>query len=134
MLRVRLDSQAFQDALDRAADGALLRVTDRLQAEADQIAAAARERWPVGRERAGAERGRPHSRDLFEVYTRLSMDEVSVVVVNWADYAYKIKTDQNGLLWRSPWQELVRKPMRERAPEIAADLQEELARLGNRRG
>lgn len=134
MLRVRLDSRAFQEALERAADDALLRVTDRLQAEADQIVAAARERWPVGRERAGAERGRPHSRDLFDVQTRLSLDEVSVVVLNGADYAYKIKTDQNGLLWQSPWQELIRKPMRERAPEIAADLAEDLARLANREG
>ena len=53
---------------------------------------------------------------------------VDVLVVNKADYIYKIKTEQNGINGHA-WTKLLRTPARERAKKLGEELAEDLAKL-----
>lgn len=117
---------ALQPMLERAVEAAMPAAVKVLYEEIDKILDAARAVWPVGRERTSAsERGRPHSRDLFDIEVRLdpSGPAVEFVVINRADYAYKIKS--GGI---SPWQAYIRKPILAAMKRIADETAAEIAR------
>lgn len=122
---VRLDvNDPLRDVAIRAAREAAPRTFAILESYADKLVADAREKWPVGRDRLGPKdgEGRPHSRDLLdaEIVIETSGD-VRARVVNTADYAYKIKSSQNGVNG-SPWQVLVARPFRKQTPALVEEL------------
>lgn len=96
-------------------------ILDRAAAELEAGAVAA---WPVGRER-----GRPHSRDLFEEGLRFGgQDTIEAFVRNKADYAFFIKFKKrnlaSGLGGKSASVELLRKPLKAIAPRVAKEVAE----------
>lgn len=66
---------------------------------------------------------RPHSRDLLEQVIQVDPGSGTItgkiVIDTKGNYAVKIKSDKNGLGGGSPWQILVRKPVRAAAKVIA---------------
>jgi hypothetical protein len=99
-------------------------VSRRMEDEAEEIRHEAEGRWPVGRER-----GRPHSRDLFEHGLRIDGSTLVAWVRNPADYLFYIKTYKNGLGGKSAFQELLRKPLKAAAGDVARDCADEIAAL-----
>ena len=95
------------------------------------IEASAIDRWPVGKSRKGSN----HSREKMDSAVRiLGPDEIDGIVRNNADYAYYIKTEQNGLDGKSPFQELIRKPLKAAEKDIAQAVADDLTALMNRGG
>lgn len=129
MIQIRFDTSGFTGRLDRLAVDAVNNAIRRGRDAADQIVADARTKWPIGRERTGAEEGRPRSRDLFEIEERIDAEHLRVIVRNKAPYAYKIDTTQNGVSG-NPWQVLVVKPMKAASRKLAADIAEDIRRGG----
>jgi hypothetical protein len=122
-------------AVERVLRAAHGRVVERLERAADRIGVPAEARWPVGKER-----GKPHSRDLFERGLRLPRKGVlEAFVRNGASYAYYVRSMKGGLGGKSAFVELLRKPLRTEArmvaDELADDLKAEIERgLGGGRG
>lgn len=124
-ISVEVDDAA-SELLERAVRAAAPKALEVMEREIDAILDRARAEWPVGRERtARSERGRPHSRDLFDLEIRLdpSGPAVEIVVLNRADYAYKIKSGGT-----SPWQDLIRKPILAAMQRIADECADEISR------
>lgn len=120
-VKIEVES-GIDEMLERLIRDAAPRTIAALERELDAIVANAKANWPVGRER-----GRPHSRDLFEITFRFDPGDFSVeaTIYNRAvgDYAYKIKT----VTGVSPWQEYVVKKVNEAEYRLAEILAEELA-------
>lgn len=98
-VRVDVDDRLLRALLDRATStSTVARVAKRLQKEADELVAAAKEEWPVGRDNTGRPSVRKsrtyHSRDRFFVKARLYPTAVEVTVYNDAPWAYKIRSRQ----------------------------------------
>ena len=93
------------------------------------IEADAKARWPVGRERETVAdgKGRPHSRDLLhgEVVIDAGAEKVTGKISQDAEYAYKIKTSQNGVTG-NPWQALVAKPLKAALHGIVEEIGKEI--------
>lgn len=88
-----------------------------IERELEAIVKAAEPAWPVGRER-----GRPHSRDLFEVEIRITPDfAVEGVIRNRASYAYLIKQGKY-----SPWQALIVQKLKAAEQRVADVMAAEL--------
>lgn len=121
---VRLEvDDGIRDAMEAAIREAAPRTVEAIERELKRIVREAEAAWPVGREREGRERGRPHSRDLFRVVLTITPDlAVEGTIYNDAPYAYKIKSDG-----ASPWQEHVVGAVREAEGRIAEILAEEIA-------
>ncbi len=129
---VTVEVESGIDAMvERLVREAAPRTIAALEAELDKIVDEARAEWPVGREREGREKGRPHSRDLFTVTLRFDPGAFAVeaVIENTAgrgtssgDYAYKIKS--GGI---SPWQVHVVRKVKAAEKRLAEILAEEMA-------
>ena len=99
------------------------RTIGRLEQEADRILAEARKVWPV---KTGA------SRDSLAVSIRATDGVARVGIYSTDDGAYKIRsskvgTEEDAVRTRSPWQDLVRKPVRASTKKVAEDLAEIVA-------
>jgi hypothetical protein len=123
---VELEGEAL-GLVDRMLRGAPARVADTIESAVADIAANARERWPVG----PAKKKGTHSRDEIENYLRVGGDSIEGVVINAADYAIYVRSWKNGLLGKSAWQELIRKPGLDMASFIAKDIAADLIRLAD---
>lgn len=88
------------------------------------LQANAEAKWPKGRER-----GREHSKDMFENGLRTASDGVEAFLRNQADYAFYIKSDKNGLGGKSAFQVLLRKPLKESAASAAKEIAENVGAL-----
>ena len=116
----------LRDVAIRAAREAAPRTFAILESYADKLVADARAKWPVGRARKGVRdgEGRAHSRDLLEAQIVVETNgTVRARIVNTADYAYKIKTAQNGVMG-SPWQILVNQPFKAATPGLVEALRQ----------
>ena len=114
-------ARMVRHVLDRVAPKVVERVEDQIR----DIESEALARWPVGREQ-----GRPHSRDTFTRGVDLpDMDTVRGYIGNSAAYLYYIKSYRNGLNGKSASVELIRKPMRDAAEELAKLMAEDVAKL-----
>lgn len=130
MIRIR-HGNAIVDVsgnLERQIRGVLDRLaptlSQRLEDEVRELRTEAESRWPVGRDR-----GRPHSRDMFVHGIRIDGDAVSAYVRNNANYAVYVRSYQNGLGGKSAAGELLRKPLKESAAEVARDCAEQIRLL-----
>ncbi len=124
-VRLNVDDP-LRDVAIRAAREAAPRTFEILESYADKLVADAKAKWPVGRERETPAdgQGRPHSRDLLEAEIVVETNgTVRARVTNSADYAYKIKTSQNGVDG-SPWQILVNRPFKAATPSLLESLKQ----------
>jgi hypothetical protein len=98
-------------ALDDVAPGVL----DRLEATVTRVVDDARSRWPV---RTG------RSRDGLEAHVTIAPGQTSIrgTVANAVDYAVYVRSGQRGLGGKSAVVELLRKPLRAAARELAVEL------------
>lgn len=112
--------QAIRETLSRLAPT----LGRRVEAEAERLERGAVGRWPIGRDR-----GRPHSRDLFDSGLRIVSDGIEGFVSNRAPYIIYIKTMKNGLQGKSPYQELLRKPLRAAAKTVAGECADDVHKL-----
>lgn len=98
-------------AVSRVAPGVLVRI----DAAVDEVIADATARWPVatGRSKAG-----------LVAYTSIlpAGDRIQGTVMNPVEYAIYVKSSKNGLGGRSAVVELLRKPIRARAAQLAGEL------------
>jgi hypothetical protein len=104
-------------------------VLKQMDTSAKQIETNAVFRWPIGKPRRPGAPQREHSRDLIDSgSSTTSAGLVSFVVVP-VDYAFYIKTNQQGLNGKSPWQELLRKPGIAEGKALAARCADDLKKL-----
>jgi hypothetical protein len=123
-------SDDLRRMVDHVARGVAPAAVAVLEAQVEDVASEARADWPVGNERtAVAERGRAHSRDLVVDGVEVTSDGIRAFVGNGAEYARYIKSSKNGLRGKSPWQELIRKPMLAAVVEVVDQLGPEIKRL-----
>ena len=94
-------------ALRAAADAAVPGARRALEAAADSLLEHARSRWPVSRRPRGPGRETP-SRDLLRSEAYVDASGLTSSVVSPAPYTRFIRSNQNGLGGRNPWQVLVR--------------------------
>ena len=109
------------DAVDRAVRGAMPITIGAMEQATAEVLAAARPLWPVKTGRSLA---------AFREITRLpTPEEIETSIINDAmtrkgfPYAVVIKTRPD----YSPWQELVRKPLLDRADDVATQAAAEIA-------
>ena len=128
------------DQVRKGADGEILQAMEEYQAELMESATAT---WPVGRERKaapGEPRGqgkfRAHSVNLFEKRTALDGQGVAVSVVNTARWAWAGRFGRQALSGRTKgkkaWTELISKPGKKGAAEIADNMSERLVELAKK--
>jgi hypothetical protein len=123
-------SPQLNDMVRRLTAGSDRAVLAEMAESADKIYALAIGRWPVSKRQK-----KMHSRDTIAAGTGSTSAGVSSFVVVPVAYAFYIKTKQNGLGGKSPWQELIRKPGIKEGKALAARCAVELALLaGGRRG
>ena len=119
-----IDIDGIQEFVNRVVDQIAPTVRPALQETVETLKADASAKWPVGRER-----GRKHSKDLFETDVRVGRDVITARLSNSADYARYIKTKQNGLQGRSAYSKLLRTPARKKGKELGAALAEDIRKL-----
>lgn len=134
-------STALAEQLRRAVYKLAPRVMSRLEGEALKLENKAQVGWPVGVDKAengkrytkaDREAGkpiRPHSRALFDYGLRVLPDAVEGFVSNRAPYWTKIKSEKMGLGGKSAVVELLRKPLKKRAPIVAKEIAEDVRAL-----
>ena len=124
------------------ADGEILQAMEDFQAE---LLEEATRTWPVGRDRkagTGEPRGqgkfRAHSVNLFEKRTALDSQGVAVSVVNTARWAWAVRFGREALSGqpkgKKAWTELISKPGKKGAKEIADSMTERLVDLAKKKG
>lgn len=109
--------------VQRVLDQSAPEIAKQLDETISTIRGNAESRWPVGKEHKGKLAGRPHSRDMMQQGIRIvDANTIEAFLFNPAPYAYKIKSHQNSLDGRSPFQELMRKPAIAAGEQLAATL------------
>ena len=86
-------------------------------------------RWPIGKPRRPGAPQREHSINLITSGQSSTDRGVFTYVLVPVDYAFYIKTNQQGLNGKSPWQELLRKPGIAEGKALAARCADDLAKL-----
>lgn len=105
-------------------------ITARFEKEANTIFESARKIWPIGPPKK--HRPQANSKKALKVSTAIEGNAVKVSISNDASgqgrglYAFKIKSDRQGKshsgIFRSPWNDDVKKPMRKASKRIIADI------------
>jgi len=113
-----IDDRELQKMILRVIKESSPVVLETLERVRDEILAAAKKDWPVqtGTSKFGL--------DGFE---RVTPTNLSVGIDNPVEYVYYIKA--NDLGGKSPWQELVIKPLKKRRKEILAETSIEMKKL-----
>ena len=111
--------RTIRDTIERLAPT----LAKRLEDEVEELRADAEGQWPVSR------RDKLHSRAMFVHGLRIDGDTLSAYVRNNAEWAVYIKSYQNGLNGRSAVVELLRKPLKAAAGDVARDCAEEIRKL-----
>lgn len=118
----------LDDTLDRMARAAVDRVhpglLDRMEADTEAVLDDVRKEWPKGRRRRPV---RKHSRDLFEMQSRISADKgvITTTITNSAPYAKYVKPVK---LWgKSGYVVYLRNPLRKRQRALVKDLADLIA-------
>lgn len=136
-----LGSGTLEQQLRKAVYKIAPRIASTVEKEALKLENYAQVRWPVGadrtlsgklytkRDRAENQPIRPHSKALFDYGLRIATNAIEGYVSNRAAYWYKIKSQKSGLNGKSASVELLRKPLRKRAPEIAKELAADIQAL-----
>ena len=119
----------MDDTLQRIARQAVNKVQpgliDAIEAEVRQIHDDAVREWPVGRYRR--DRGGVHSRDRMAVEVVIDGDKVRGRVTNDAEWAPFIRA--NKLLGKSPYVELLKKPLRRARNKLVRELPREVTEI-----
>ena len=128
------------DQVRKGADGEILEAMEDYQAELLESATAT---WPVGRDRKAAP-GEPtgpggtraHSVNLFERRTAFAGRGIEVSLVNTAGWAWAVRFGREALSGRTKgkkaWTELVSKPGKKGAKEIADNITQRLVELAEK--
>ena len=113
-VRIEMDA-GLEELARRAVSQVAPGVLERIDAAVDQVLEDAQRRWPV-------KTGR--SRDGLAAYTSIAPagDRIQGTVMNPVDYAVYVKSRKGGLEGRSAVVELLRKPLRARASQLADEL------------
>lgn len=128
------------DQVRKGADGEILQSMEDFQAQLMETASAT---WPVGRDRkagsgepTGKGQMREHSVNLFERRTTLEGRALAVSLVNTAGWAWAVRFGREALSGqtkgRKAWTELISKPGKKGAIEIADNMTERLVELAQR--
>lgn len=153
----QIDDRALRAMVGRLTGAPLVaRVSARLKAEAEQVAAEARTAFPVSRWANGAVKNKPHARDTIAVVDRTSPKVVAWSVVSDSPYIYFIRSYQIGESEaeradrmrrragesdedydarrtvgsrRHAWNTLVATPGKKRSKAIAAEMADDLLQL-----
>ncbi len=119
----------MDDTLQRIARRAVDKVQpgliDAIEAETRRIHDEAVRDWPVGRFRK--DRGGVHSRDRMAMELVIDGDKVRGRVTNDAEWAPYIRA--NNLLQRSPYVELLRKPLKRARDKLVQELPREVTEI-----
>lgn len=119
----------MDDTLQRIARRAVDKVQpgliDAIEAETRRIHDEAVRDWPVGRFRK--DRGGVHSRDRMAMELVIDGDKVRGRVTNDAEWAPYIRA--NNLLQRSPYVELLKKPLKKARDKLVRELPREVTEI-----
>lgn len=122
-------SYKMNDTLQRIARRAVDKVQpgliDAIEAETRRIHDEAVRDWPVGRFRK--DRGGVHSRDRMAMELVIDGDKVRGRVTNDAEWAPYIRA--NNLLQRSPYVELLKKPLKKARDKLVRELPREVTEI-----
>lgn len=118
VITARVDTTDLDAMLRRVLNESAARVLSRMESELGKVLANARQEWPV-------KTGR--SRERLRLVSTVAPNGIEVSLVNDADYVYYIKAVDLG--GRSPWRELVHKPLRRVERKLATELRADLIAL-----
>jgi hypothetical protein len=118
-------SDELENMIKRVVSESAPTIIDRLEEVTTELREQAVPDWPVGRER-----GRPHSKDLFESGVRLSgRTSIEGYVSNDAGYSWYIKPKSGPHAGKSVFTTLIRRPGRKAGKQLAADLASDIKKL-----